>query len=329
MDIYRDYFNREELVRVLAQAPYTPGQLAQLGIFEPVPLSSTVMAIEVEKKNAGRVLTARTRGAPRQRQTTDTRAVHTFSVTDQYGDEDMVAADEVLNARNGIQGQKETIELRRAEKMAKLRRTMDRTHEVLRMTCLNSPNSAEFGNAPAPQVLAVQTDTTKTRKEIFDKIIVPIESALDGLAYSSIVVLCSDGYWSDLMDNKQIRDTYAGWAEAQKLRSGMQGEGGQVAAPFSWGDVTWLRYRGTSDCKIPDNEAIAIPLGVTGGLAFAGFAPNNTMESVGAGALGQPYYVGSKPVTDSQGTIGWEMSIVSHCRMVFGRPGARLRITKA
>lgn len=329
MDIYRDYFNREELVRTLAQAPFTPGQLGALGVFQSVPLTSTTLSIEVEKKNAGRVLTAKPRGAPRQRQSTDLRNVHSFAVTDQYGDEDSVMADEVLNARSGIQGAKEVIEMRRAEKMAKLRRTMDRTHEVLRMTRLLSPATTEFGSAAAGAVLAVQTDATKTRKEIFDKIILPIESALDGLSYSSILVLCSDGYWSDLMDNKQIRDTYAGWADAQKLRSGMQGDGGQVAAPFAWGDVTWLRYRGTSDCKIPDNEARAIPLGVADGIAWQAFAPNNTIESVGQGAMGQPYYVGAKPLTDSQGTVGWEMSIQSHCRMVWGRPGAVIPITKA
>lgn len=329
MDIYRDYFNREELVRTLAQAPFTPGLLGQLGIFDSVPLTSTTLSIEVEKKNAGRVLTAKPRGAPRQRQTTDTRVVHTFTVTDQYGDEDSVMADEVLNARSGIQGAKEVIEMRRAEKMAKLRRTVDRTHEVLRMTRLLSPASSEFGSAASGAVVAVQTDATKTRKEIFDKIIVPIEAALDGLSYTSILVLCSDGYWSDLMDNKQVRETYVNWEAAQGLRGGMQGANGQVAAPFPWGDVVWQRYRGTSDCKIPDNEARALPMGVADGLAWQAFAPNNTIESVGSGAMGQPYYVGAKPLTDSQGTIGWEMSIQSHCRMVWGRPGAVIPITKA
>lgn len=328
MDIYRDYFNREELVRVLANTPYTPGQLGQIGLFEPVPLSSTVMAIEVEQKNAGRVLTARMRGAPRQRQITDPRQVHTFSVTDQYGDEDMVYADEVLNARNGIQGQKDTIEARRATKMAKLRRTMDRTHEKLRMNALLSPASTEFGSAAAGAVIAVQTDATKTRKEIFDKLVVPMNAAMDGLAYGGILVLCSDGYWSDMMGNKEFRETFVSWEAATALRDGIGANGRQVTPPMKYGDAYFQWYRGTSDCKIPDNEARAVPMGATG-VGFAGFAPNNTMESVGSGALGQPYYVGAKPVNDSQGTIGWEMSIVSHCRMVVGRPGAILPITKA
>lgn len=328
MDIYRDYFNREELIRTLAQAPYTPGQLGALGIFQSVPLTSTVFAVEVEKKNAGRVLTAKPRGAPRQKSATDTRVVHSFPVVDQYGDEDNVMADDVLNSRSGIAGAKETIEMRRAEKMAKLRLTMDRTHEVLRMNCMLSPASTEFGSAASGVVIAVQTDATKTRKEIFDKLVLPINAAMDGLAYSSILVLCSDGYWSDMMGNKEFRETYVNWQAATSLRAGIGANGQQVTPPMPYGDAVWQWYRGTSDCKIPDNEARAIPMGVADGLAWQAFAPNNTIESVGSGAMGQPYYVGAKALVESQGTVGWEMSIQSHCRMVWGRPGAVIPITK-
>ncbi len=328
MDIYRDYFNREELVRTLSQAPYTPGQLGQQGIFESVPLSSTVFAVEAEAKDAGRLLTAKPRGAPRQRQASDLRNVHTFAVTNQYGDEDSVMADEVLNARSGIAGAKDVIESRRAAKMAKLRRTMDRTHEVLRMNCLLSPASSEFGSAGSGVIIAVQTDATKTRKEIFDKLVVPMNAALDGVPYSMPLVLCSDGYWSDLMGNKEFRETYVNWEQATSLRSAIGANGHQVTPPMRYGDALFQWYRGTSDCKIPDNEARAIPMGAQG-LAWQVFAPNTTMESVGSGALGQPYYVGAKALTDSQGTIGWEMSIQSHCRMVWGRPGAVIPITKS
>lgn len=329
MDNYRDYFTREELVRTLAQTPYTPGQLGQLGIFASVPLSGTTLAIEVEAKNSGRVLTAKPRGAPRQRSATDLRQVHTFSVMEQYGDEDNVMADDVLNARGGINGAKQVIETRRAEKVAKLRRTVDRTHESLRMTRLLSPASTEFGAAASGTVIAVQTDATKTRKEIFDKLVVPINASMDGLAYSDIIVLCSDGYWSDLMGNKEFRETYVNWQAATELRAGIGANGEKVTPPMRYGDALWQWYRGTSDCKIPDNEARAMPMGVADGLAWQAFAPNNTIESVGQGAMGEPYYIGSKPITDSQGTIGWEISVQSFCRMVFGRPGAVIPIAKA
>lgn len=323
MDNYRDYFTREELVRELARAPYTPGRLGELGIFEAMPLSGTIFSVEEAAKDGGRVLTAMPRGAPRQQTRLDKRKVHSFVVADQYGDEGAVMADEVLNARAaGPSGAKEVIENRRARVVAKLRRSMDLTHEKLRMACLLSPNSAEFGADPTPTAtIAIQNDATKLRQEIFNKLTLPIEAELDGLSHSGLHVLCSDGYWSDLIEAKSIRETFLNYQAAAELR-------GAVAESFVFGGVTWERYRGTSTCKIPDNEARAIPTGVQD-VFWQAFAPNDTIESVGNAALGQPYYLGSKPITDSQGTKGYEISIASHVRMLCGRPKVIIPIAKA
>lgn len=322
MDTYRDYFTREELVRALAQAPYTPGRLGELGIFESIPLSGTIFSVEEAVKDGGRVLTAMPRGAPRQQMRLDKRTVRTFGVTNQYGDEGAVMADEVLNARAaGPSGAKEVIESRRARVVAKLRRSMDLTHEKLRMACLLSPETTEFGAAAAGVTIAVQSDATKLRQEIFNKLTLPIEAELDGLSHSGLHVLCSDGYWSDLIEAKSIRETFLNYQAAAELR-------GAVPMSFVFGGVTWERYRGTSTCKIPDNEARAIPTGVQD-VFWQAFAPNDTIESVGSGALGQPYYMGSKPLIDSQGTKGYEISIASHVRMLCGRPKVIIPIAKA
>jgi hypothetical protein len=321
MDIFRDYFTRENLVRALSQAPYTPGRLGELGLFETVPLTSTTFAVEEEAKDAGRVLTAIARGAPRQKTGLDKRKVHTFTPAT-YGDSGEVYADEVLNARGaGTAGQAEIITNRRDRLVAKLRRTVDLTHESLRMACLLSPGTTEFGAADATAAIAVQTDATKTRQEIFNKIIVPIENALDGLTFTGIHVLCSDGYWQDLIENKQIRETYLNHQAAAELRN-------DPRQMFSFGGVTWERYRGTSAVKIADNEAVAFPLGATE-LFWQAFAPTDTMESVGAGALGQPYYLGAQPIKDALGTKAMEVAIATHPVMVCGRPKAIRRIAKA
>lgn len=322
MDIYRDYFTREELLRVLAAAPYTPGDLGRMGLFETVNLTGTTLGIEKEVTDAGRVLTAISRGAPRQNTTLDKRSVVTFG-TQSFGEQGAVMADEVLNSRGaGTSGAKEVIEDRRARLVAKLRRSMDYTHEVQRMNVLKAPGTTEFGAAASPVIIAVQTDATKLRQEIFNKLTLPIEAALDGIGFTGITALCSDGYWADLIEAKAIRDTYLGYQAAAELR-------GAVVMEFVFGGVMWKRYRGTSVCKIADNQAIAIPTAVEGGEVFIqAFSPNDTLESVGAGALGQPYYMGSKPLVDSQGTKGWEVSIQSHPKMLCTRPACIIPITK-
>lgn len=322
MDIYRDYFTREELVRVLAQQPYTPGLLGTLGLFEPVPLTSTTFAVEEETKDGARILTAHARGAQREQTNLDKRKVHTFPVTSQYGDQATVFADEVLNARGaGTAGVKDVIENRRARALAKLRLNVDLTHENLRLQCILNPASTEFGAAKSAEVIAVQTAGTKLRKEIFTKIKKPMEAALDGIPFGQPVALCSDGYWEDLIVADAIEKTYLNWQAAAELR-------GEVADEFVFGGVRWMRYRGAGTVKIPDNEARVVPSNVQGAF-WLPMAPNDTMESVGSGALGQPYYVGAKAIEDSQGTKGWELSIQSHVRAICGRPGCIIPLTKS
>lgn len=319
MDIFRDYFTRENLVRALEKAPYTPGRLGELGLFETVGLTSTTFAVEEQTTDAGKVLSAITRGAPRQTTGLDKRKVHTFT-TQTFGDEGYVYADEALNARGaGTAGQAEVLADRRDRTVRKLRRNMDLTHESLRMACLLAPGTTEFGTIGTEQTIAVQTDATKTRQEIFNKIIVPTENALDGINFTSIHVLCSDGFWAELLENKQIRETYLNWQAAAELR-------GETRMSFGYGNVMWERYRGTSAVKITDNKAVAFPVGVPE-MFWQAFSPNDTLQSVGAGALGQPYYVGAKPVEDALGTKAMQMAIASHPKMVCGRPGA-IRLIK-
>lgn len=321
MDIFRDYFTRENLVRALEKMPYTPGQIGAAGVFETVGLTSTTLAVEEQTTDAGRVLTQIARGAPRTNTELDKRKVHSFT-TGTYGDQGTVFADQCLNARGaGVNGMADVVTALRDRIMRKLRLNMDLTHEKLRMDCLLAPGTTEFGSAGSEQTIAVQTDATKTRQEIFNKIIKPVEDALGGIPFSGIRVWCSDGYWADLLENKQIRETFLNWQAAAELRGDTR-----QAVPF--GGVTWERYRGTSTCKVTDDKAVVVPVGVPD-MFWQAFAPNDTVESVGSGAMGLPYYMGSKPIIDSQGTKAMDMSIQSHPKMVCGRPAAVFLIKKA
>jgi len=314
MDNFRDYFTRENLVRSLDKTNYVPGRLGELGLFETVPLTSTTFAIEEAALNTGKIMTVIPRGGVRERSSLNKRKVHTFT-TESYGDQGSVYADEVLNARGaGVTGAAEVLQYRRDQTVSVLRETADLTFESKRMACLVSPSSSEFGSAPAAVTIAVQTDATKVRQEIFNKLVKPIESALKGIRYTGIRVLCEDGFWAELIENDQIRKTYLNWQAAAELR-------GDTTESFAYGNVMWERYRGTSDINITSNRAIAFPVGVKG-LFFQGFAPNDTLESVGQGALGQPYYLGSSEIKDSQGIKGWEISLQSHFKMICGRPAA-------
>lgn len=310
MELYRDYFTRESLTDSIVNAPYIPGQLAPF--FETRGLGSTTLAIEALAENGPSSLTAIPRGAPLPAIDLDKRTVVTFP-TQTYGAQGAVFADEVLNARAaGTAGAGEIVAARRDETVARLRRSIDNLHESLRLSCALNPDNG-FGNNPAEATVALATDGTKTRQEFFTKVMKPLEAALGGIAFSGVTVLCSDGYWGALIENKSIRETYLNTQSAADLRA-------DPRDAFNFAGIRFERYRGSSSVAITTDKALAIPSGVSG-LFIQAFAPDDTMDSVGAGAMGVPYYLRAFDLDDAK---GWRIRAQTHCAMVCTRPTAIL-----
>lgn len=314
MDIYRDYFTRENLLASLAEAPYIPGRLGELGLFSTRGLTSTTLALEEMPRNAPSLLTAIPRGSPLPVTSLEDRKVHTFQ-TSTYGLRGAVYADEVLSMRvAGTGGGAEVIQTRVTETVTKLRRSIDLLHEDLRMATVLSPNNA-FGNAPASVQVDAGSTSLEIRKELFQHVVLPIETALVGLTYSGIRVLCSDTYWAELIENDNMRATYLNTMAASSLR-------GDPLESFSSYGMTFERYRGTGSTAITAGSAVCIPMGVPD-LFIQAFAPDDTVDSVGSGAMGSPYYLKSYPLEDEK---GWGVRIQSHVVMVCTRPDAIVKI---
>lgn len=313
MDIFRDYFTRENLLASIAKAPYIPGRLAS--VFESRALTSTVLALEEQPTNGATILSGVPRGTPSRIETLERRNVHTFTTT-HYRADGSVYADEVLNARAvGANAAVEVIQMRRDELMMRLRRDIDLTHESLRVACLVTPTNA-FGNVTASQQIALNTDATKTRKEIFEKITVPMETALDGIPFSGLHAYCSDTFWSKLIENAAVKATLLNYAMAQDLRN-------DPREMVSFGGVTWERYRGTGTVVIPTGTARIVPEGVPN-MWIQAFAPADTLDTVGAGQMGTPYYPQAIASADNR---RWYMEIQTNCVMVCTRPSAVLIIS--
>ena len=314
VDMYRDYFTRENLVAAVQQAQFIPGHIGSLGIFEVKGLTATTMAVEELVKETVGKSTAIPRGSPAQAMNLGKRKVHTFT-TETYAKTMAVYADEVLNIRaSGPTGAAEVIETRRNETVQKLRNWADYQQEYMRMQVVLSPDNA-FGSKPAEVQIALSTDATKTREQVFTKVIKPMESALDGIPFAGLRAECSDGFWGALIENKAIKETYLNTQAAGELRN-------DPRDAFVFGGVMWERIRGDSDIKITDDKAIVLPTGVSG-MFHTGFAPDDTIDSVGAGAMGAPYYLRAEPM---KGGKGWEITMQTHPVMVCARPSAILTI---
>ena len=93
------------------------------------------------------------------------------------------------------------------------------------------------------------------------------------------------------MDHPFVRETYLNYQAAADLR-------GDTRQQFTFGGVTWVRYRGTSAVNITDAEAYAVPMGVSG-MFLTRFAPANYIETVNT--IGLPYYAKSEKIPMDKG----------------------------
>lgn len=317
MDNYLNFFTREELLVSLTRAQYIPGQLGDSGAFETLGLTGTTVAIEEIAENGVSEAAAIPRGGVPVTVTLDKNSVKTFT-TNSYAWTATVKADEVLNARAaGTAGTAEVLMNRIDRATQKLRRLADFQLEYLRVACLNSPTNA-FGNAPAAAVVAFGNADSAIRTAIHNNIVLPMESALGGLNYTGMDAWCSDTYWVALIESKTIRETYLNYAKAAELLN-------RPADSFEYGGITWRRYRAAGNIAIAAGTAKIIPRGVSG-LMLQCFAPDDTMESVGRGALGSPYYLGSMPLETSAGVKGYQLALQTHPLMICTRPTAILTV---
>lgn len=315
VDFYRDCFRADELIASIAKAPYIPGRLADPSIFTTRRLSGTTLALEDQALNDASLITSTPRGTPSKAATLDKRAVHTFT-TAHYRKDGAVYADEVLNMRAvGMTGAREVISTRRDEVVAKLRRDMDLTLESLRIACINAPSNA-FGSAPASAAVAFGASDSAIRSAIFTNIIKPMESALLGIPYSGLLALCDDTFWAGLIESKTIKETYLNQVQASALR-------GSTTEQVIFGGVTFERYRGAGTTVIASGKAKVVPVGVPE-MFIQAFSPADTLDSVGMGAVGNPYYVNAYPI--DEGNRGYYIEMQSNPVMVCTRPAAVLTI---
>lgn len=130
------------------------------------------------------------------------------------------------------------------------------------------------------------------------------------------MALCDDTFWQALIESKTIKETYLNWNAAEQLR-------GSTTERVPYGGVMWERYRGVGTTVIASGTAKIIPMGIPD-LFIQAFAPADTLDSVGAGALGTPYYMQVYPIDD--GNRGWYLEMQSNVTMVCTRPDAILTI---
>lgn len=318
-------FRLETLTASMNNLKYAPGRLGELGLFEEAGISTLDAAVE-ERDGVLSIVDIAPRGAPGKPTHGESRKIHTFRVP-HIPQRAAILADEVQGVRAfGTENQAEVLQTRINERLAIMRRNLDYTIESHRVAALmgNYLNAngdsvslfTTFGVSQQTQAMGFSNSATSKTREIHQTVLEKIESALDGVPFSGVRVICSPGFWKALIEDKDVKETYLNTMMASSLRQDPRME-------FQHMGFMYERYRGTSAVKITDDKAYAIPMGVPG-LFLTRYAPANYVETVNT--IGLPYYAKGEAMDFGK---GWEMESQSNPLNLCTRPAAIIELSKS
>jgi hypothetical protein len=323
-DIFRqDAFSLTSLTAAINEQAFTPSLISSMGLFQEEGISTLDCAIEFEK-GVIHLVPVVPRGAPGYSPTQDKRRVYSFRVPHLPQSQGLMA-DQVQGVRQfGSEDATETIERRRDKLLAKMRRAIDYTIEAHRLSAIKGlmydANGGTtdlytlFGVAQATVAMALPTATTKVRQKCLE-VIEKVETGLDGIPYTGLEAVCGKDFWKELIDHAAVKDTYLNWQAAAELR-------GKPTTAFEYGGIVWNRYRGTTDVKVADDDALVAPKGVDE-MFITRFAPANYVETVNTDGL--PYYAKAELMKMGKGV---EIESQSNPLNINTRPLGVIRLTK-
>lgn len=315
MEVF-DVFNEDPftLVSLTASAnrlPYVPGQVSSSGLFEEDGVPTTTILVE-ELNGSLSMIAPTPRGGPGETVIQDKRSMRSFQIP-HFQRDDAVMADEVQGVRMlGINNDLETVQNRVDVKMGRHFRDLDATLEHQRIGAIKGVVTNKTGgtmfdlyalygiSAPGDVSFPLTTDTTKVR-QLTLQVITTIEDVLEAASYSGIRGYCGKTFWSNLIENKSVKETYLNTVQAQELR------GDPSAKEFEFGGITFERYRTGSKASaanaggapfIADTECRFVVEGVTG-LFITRFGPADYPETVNT--IGLPRYAMQYPMENRKG----------------------------
>lgn len=323
LDIFNDdAFSLTGLTASINAVPFKPGRLADL--FEEAGLTSPSAFVE-SYEGVLSLVPVVPRGAPANPLQKGARKALSFRVP-HIPTSDALVADEILGVRAfGTENELQSVQAVVSQRLASMRSNLEFTLEAHRVACLkgqyiDAAGAAvslftTFGVSQLVFAMALDNASTAVRTKCLD-ILEAIEGALGGLSFDGVRVFCGKNFWRDLVEHKAIKETYLNTQMAASLR-------GDPRMEFEFGGLIWERYRGAGSVSIGDDEAFAVPTGVSG-LFITRFAPANYTETVNT--LGVPVYAKQEAMPMDKGI---NMEAQTNPLNLCTRPRGIVRLTRS
>jgi hypothetical protein len=321
-----DAFSVASLTTAINEQEYLPGRISSLGLFQEEGV--TTLTVQVEKDGdtlslvpAGERGTSGLVVGGSKRQLIPFNTVH---LPQRF----TILADEIQNIRTfGSQSEMQAVQDVVNNRLAKVRRQLDITHEFQRIGAIKG----QVLDADSKSVLLDIYERFGVKRQTMSlelnnpEILVQVkcmealdmqEDALGSVISSGARAFCGRTFWEKLISHPSVVKTYEGTLQAAALR-------GDGRDSFDFGGITWERYRGKV-AGVPfvnTDQAYLVPEGVPE-LFQSAFAPADYMETVNT--LGIPYYSKLETMPFGKGVAGEAQSNPLH---LCTRPRAVVRLT--
>lgn len=296
-----DAFGVVSRSRALSQQPPAPARVRSLGIFTPVPVATTDVALESIDGTLS-IVPSTSRGGPGVTQQRDRAQLRKVSIP-RFSVEDVITADDLQNVRVlGTDSELARAESVFADKVAKANRNLDTTEEFLLLGALRGLVQDRdlngnlrtlldlndlFGlTAPAPTNfnLTAQNPTRGALNDAVSAEVYAIEDALDGIPFQGVHAFVGRTFARNFLSHPEYQAVLLNEGRAERAqRNGGEGYTFQFAGVTF--EVMGRRINGAP--FVADNEALFFPLGAEG-VAEVYYGPADYVET--ANTIGLPRY---------------------------------------
>lgn len=331
LDIFNNQaFSVTSLTDALRDIKYRPSRIQELGLFQTSSVSTLTIAIERVGDILQRIKPT-PRGAPGETRDMPKRNLRDFRLR-HFKRDWAVLADEVQGIRAfGSETALNTVQGLVMDKMMANMADFDLEEEAQRLGAIGGVITfadgttqslyTEFGVTEVTEVDFDLDNATPVdgvlRKACVGRIRA-MKKALGGVNFGSIHAFCGDNFFDDLLQHKEVRDTYKGWSEATILRDSYVGPNRGSNPMFQFGGIVFENY-GEIDGEgigIATDKCRFFPLGVPG-LFRTFYGPADYSETVNT--LGTRLYAKQEPLKFNRGIEG---EVQMNALQLATRPGA-------
>lgn len=330
LDIFNnDAFSVTSLTGAMREIKHVPSYISRRGLFQTSSVATLSVAIEKDKNQNLKLVSASARGGPGMTFGKNKRSMLNLTIP-HFQVDDAILADEVQGVRAfGEERAVQSLQMTIANRAAEASQFFGLTEEFHRLKVLTTGQLYDsdgttvladfrtlFGEAlPAEIGFDFANNTGGKLRKFCAKVHRDMAKTLDGLPFSGIEFICGDDFFDDLVGNAEVREAYSGHSAALQLLDAYVSGSGQNSTfgEVNFGGIHFINYRGyfNGAPAVHTDKAHGYPTGVP--MLFQSvYGPADYMETVNT--MGQRLYAKQWKMENDKGVnLEFQTNVLHYC----------------